>query len=137
VAYSLQQTADHNVVMPVPRMIAHNVSGSVQLDLTPTVSVAPTGSVVVTRMDGSGQTNVYAGLRASARLMDNRVRSSANVTRTFSHGREISSVMAQVSLPLAYGTSLSLRARHQDHSAFGSRPAFRESFLTVSVTRSF
>lgn len=138
VAYSLQETVDENVVMPVPQVTAHNVSASVQVGVTPTISLAPTASVVVTRMDGgSGQHNIYAGFRGAGRFLDNRLRTSLGITRTFSHGREIFGVTAQASAPMAFGTTVSLRSRHQNHSAFGSRPAFRESFLTLSLSRSF
>lgn len=137
-AYTLQQTSDQNPVVPAPDVVAHSIATSLNVELSSRISVAPTISSVATRMNGlERQRNIYAGFRGNGRFLDGDLRTTANLTRNFNHGREVTSAMAQAAYPLPYGAALTLRARHQNHSAYGTRPAFRESFLTMSISRGF
>lgn len=137
-AWSVHETTDGNVVLPVPNVQMHNLTTSVQVPITDQVSLAPAVSAVLTRIEGgSAQRNVYLGFRGSGRFLDGRLRASANVSRTFSSGREISGATANLSFPLPVGTTLALQARHNRYGAFGRRPAFQESFAGLTVSRSF
>jgi hypothetical protein len=137
-AYGVQHTADGNAFAAVPGVTSHTLSSSVQLALSPTLSVAPTLSGVLTEGDGmERQENVLLGFRGAARFLDGSLRTMANLNHTVNQGRQVSGFQFRASYPLGWGTDLSLQARHTRHSAFGDRPAFRESFATTTISRSF
>jgi len=135
-AYAFQQTSDGNVITRIPQVTVHNVSAAVQLGISRALSLAPSLSVAATRTEGAAsQENVFVGLRAQGRV--GALRPSAALSRSFSGGRTVTSLTAQVGWTLPWETRLSLQGRHVRYGAVGVRPAFRESFLTMSVSRSF
>jgi len=135
-AYAFQQAADGNVVTRIPQVTVHNVSAAVQVTVSRALTLAPSVSLATTRMVGSPtQQNVFLGLRAQGRF--GTFRPSAALTRTFSSGRSVTSLTGQVGYALPWEARLSLQARHVRYGAIGAHPAFNESFLTLSVARSF
>jgi hypothetical protein len=141
VTLGLQHTTDSNPIHPAPAVSAKNVTTALQLQITPAISLAPSVSGVFTRFSGAnapdGQQNIYAGLGGRGRFLDNRLRTSASFSRTFSNGRKVTSGSAQIGYPMLWNANLSLRARYNSYTAYGMRPAFQESFVTVTLTRSF
>ncbi|HKJ93010.1 MAG TPA: hypothetical protein VJ957_07570, partial [Longimicrobiales bacterium] len=141
VTFGLQHTTDANPIHPAPAVSAQNITTALQLQVTPAVSLAPSVSGVFTHFAGTdapaGQKNIYAGMAARARFLDNRLRTGASFSRTFSQGRKVTSGSAQIGYPIVWNAKLSLRARYNSYTAYGSRPAFQESFITVTLTRSF
>jgi hypothetical protein len=136
--YSLQRTEDGAALAAVPSVTTHNVTGSVQLSLTPTISVAPSLSGAVTRGEGvETRENVFFGFSGSGRFLDGDLRTTANLSHTTSQGRQIHGAQFRASYPLGWGADLSFQARHTRYGAFGDRPAFQESFATTSISRSF
>jgi tetratricopeptide (TPR) repeat protein len=137
-AYGVQQTTDGNMLAVIPNVSSHTVSGSVQMTLTPTVSIAPTLSGVIT--DGEGmerQENLLVGFRGNARFLDGNLRTNTNLNHTVNQGRQVSGFQFRASYPLGWGTDLAFQTRHTRYGEFGDRPAFRESFATTSISRSF
>jgi hypothetical protein len=135
-AYAFQQTSDGNVITRIPQVTVHNVSASVQLGISRSFSLAPSLSVAATRTEGAAsQENVFLGLRAQGRI--GALRPSAALSRSFSSGRAVTSLTGQVGWTLPWEARVSLQGRHVRYGALGSRPAFTESFLTMSVSRGF
>ena len=138
VGYGFQRARDASPGAPVPVVTTHSVNGSVQLSLTPTFRVAPSISGVTTSGTGfEGQRNLFLGMRGDGRFLDGDLRRGGNLARTVSQGQQILNSQFQASYPLGWATELRLQARHNRHAAFGNRPAFEESFLTLSLDRSF
>lgn len=139
VAYNLQQTTDDRANAPVPAITTHNVQGSVDVPVTEQINVAPSVSGVLTRPEGQpSTTNVYLGFRGSGRFLeDGRLRANASLSHTISQGRQILNGSARASYPAMWDTELTFQLRHAEYSAFGGRPAFGETFLTLALRRAF
>lgn len=141
VTVGFQHTTDSNPIRPAPAVSAENVTTALQFQITPAISLAPSISGVFTSFSGAnapdGQTNIYAGLGSRGHFLHGRLRTAANFSRTFSNGREVTSGSAQVGYPVLWDATLSLRARYNNYTAYGMRPAFHESFITMTLTRSF
>jgi len=136
VAYAFQRTSDANIITRVPRITVHNVSTSIQLALSKTVSVTPSVSYAVTNTQGGErQNNVHAGFRGQGRF--GNLRPSVSFSQTYNNGRAVTAATGQLSYALPWETRLSLQGRHSRYAAVGNRPAFQESFLTLSLARSF
>ena len=138
-AYNVQQTTDGRAGAPVPAITTHNVQGSVDVPVAEQISVAPTVSGVLTRPEGQpSTTNVYLGFRGSGRFLeDGKLRTNASLSHTISQGRKILNGSARASYPTVWDTQLMLQLRHAEYSAFGGRPAFGETFVTLSLRRAF
>ena len=135
-SYALQHVSDANIITRIPDISVHNVSASVQLQMSRAISIAPTASLAITNnADTATQTNVYFGFRGQARA--GRLRTSASVTQTFSGGRHVFGLQAQLDYPIVWGSRLTFQARHTRYGAIGAQPAFEESFATMSLARSF
>ncbi len=141
VTLGLQHTTDSNPINPAPAVSARNITTALQLQLSPAISLTPSVSGVFTSFSGAnapdGQQNIYAGLGGRGRFLHDRLRAGANFSRTFSNGRKVTSGTAQIGYPILWNANLSLRARYNSYTAYGMRPAFQESFITVTLTRSF
>lgn len=139
VAYNLQRTTDDRASAPVPSIITHNVQGSVDVPVTEQINVAPSVSGVLTRPEGQpSTTNVYLGFRGTGRFLeDGRLRANASLSHTISQGRQILNGSARASYPAMWDTELTFQLRHAEYSAFGGRPAFGETFLTLALRRAF
>ncbi|MBY0490153.1 MAG: hypothetical protein K2R93_09965 [Gemmatimonadaceae bacterium] len=134
---SWQQNEDANPVRAIPAITVRTWSAGV---VVPVGMFSLSPSVNGVSSDGGGtaaQNNVTGGFRASARLGKGKGTFSAGYNRTFVAAREVSGATAQVMLPIFWATRLNLNARLQRYGALGVRRAFRESFLTTSVSRSF
>ena len=135
-SYALQHTADDNVITQIPGVTVHNLATSVQIPLTRAFSVSPTASLAVVENTGAAtQRNIYLGARAQYRA--GALRTSAALTQTFSSGRHVFGLTGQMDYPLFWDSRLSLQARHTRYSAIGNQPGFQESFLTLTLARSF
>ena len=138
IAYGVQGSTDGNTVRAAPGVTVHNLSTSVQVALTPRISVAPTLSGVVTSVEAQeSQRNVFAGLRGNGRFLRDRLRHSLGISRAYSSGRQTFAITTQTSYTMPWESRLSVSSRSTSYSAYGQRPAFRESFITTSVSRSF
>jgi hypothetical protein len=136
--YSIQQTTDGSILSPVPGVTSQNITGSVQVTLSQSLSIAPSISGAVTAGTGlEKQHNLLYGFRGNGRFLDGDLRTMANLNHTISHGRKITGAQFQASYPVWWGADISLQARHNRYSAFGNRPEFQESFITTSISRSF
>ena len=136
VAYALQHTADGNVVTRIPDVTVHNASTSLQLSVAPGFSVAPSLSLALTRSAAAPtQRNVYLGVRAQGRF--GQVRTSFSASQNYSSAPGVFAVTGQLSYTLPWESRLVLQVRHSRYGAIGTHPAFRESFVTTSVSRSF
>lgn len=136
VSYALQHTSDDNIITQIPGVTVHNLATSVQIPLTRAFSIAPTASLALTENTGAPtQRNVYLGARAQYRA--GSLRTSAALTQTFSNGRHVFGLTGQADYPLFWDSRLSVQARHTRYGAIGNQPAFQESFLTLSLARSF
>ena len=136
--YGLQQTSDGNTIREVPGVVVHNAAVQLQVPLTRTASVSPSLSTVLTRIDGQeDQRNVFLGFRGQARFRDGRLRTTGDVNQNFNGGRRVFGMRAQASYELPHAIRLTLQGRHTQYSAFATRPAFRESFVTTTLARSF
>ncbi len=135
-SWALQTTHDGNLVTRIPDVSVSNTSVSWQVTLRPGLSVAPSVSYASTSSPGTtAQRNVFLGARAQARF--GQLRTSFSATQTYSGSRGVFTVMGQGSVPLAEQARLSLQLRHSRYGAIGARPAFQESFATISLARSF
>lgn len=138
ITYGIHGTDDRNVIVSAPAVRVHNATLALQVNITPALSLAPSVSAVRTEVDGGDvDENLYLGFRGSTRAFDGRLRLSADVSHTISNGREMSGAGSQLSITLPGNAVLSLQARHTRHNEFGERPSFAESFVTMSVARSF
>src|SRR5690606_35534484 len=137
-SHSYQQSADRNTLHDVPQVDAHNLSGSVTVEVLTGVSVTPSVSLVSKQVENEGnEQSVFANFRGQATLFDGRLRTGGTVSRTFSQGREVLSLLANATVSLPWESALTLQARHNDYGAWGSRPAFQEQFITLSLSRTF
>jgi hypothetical protein len=135
-AYALQHTADGNVVTRIPGVTVHNASTSLQVNVAPGFSVAPSLSLALTRSAAAPtQRNVYAGVRANGRF--GQVRTSFSASQNYSSARGVFAVSGQLSYTLPGDSRLVVQLRHNRYAAIGAHPAFRESFATMTVSRSF
>ncbi|MCU0624715.1 MAG: hypothetical protein MUF53_12765, partial [Gemmatimonadaceae bacterium] len=83
------------------------------------------------------QRNLFAGFTARVRGFENRMTGSSALSRTFTNGRQVTGARLQVTWQLPWEASLMVQGRWNAYSAFGTRPAFSESFLTVATSRPF
>lgn len=135
-AYALQHSADGNVVTQIPDVTVHNASTSLQVTVAPGFSVAPSLSLALTQSAAAPtQRNVYVGVRANARF--GQVRTSFSASQNYSSARGVFAVTGQLSYTLPWESRFVLQLRHNRYSAIGNHPAFRESFATTTVSRSF
>lgn len=139
VGYNIQRTMDGNPLAQIPSVMTHNVTTSLQVPLSPTVSLAPSISGVLTRGEGMDEDlhNVFIGFRGNGRFLDGDLRTAANLSQTINQGRQIFAATASVSYPLGWGTDLSARARFNRYSAFNQYPGFQEALAWISISRSF
>ena len=134
-SWSMQRTHDGNVVTQIPDVTVHNVSAAWQVGLRPGLSVAPSLSYAVTSSPTTAaQRNVFLGARAQARL--GPVRASFSATQTYANSRGVFAILGQAAYTLPFDGRLSLQLRHVRYGAVGNRPAFTESFVTMSIVRS-
>jgi hypothetical protein len=138
VSYNLQRTTDGRAGAAVPEVVTHQGQTSVQLPFSETLSVTPSVSGVLTTGDGvADRTDLYVGFSGQGRFLDGDLRTNAGINTTISRGRRIFNANVRAMYPIGLGVDLVGRFRQAEYSAFGDRPAFGESFLTLSVSRSF
>ena len=136
--YNYQRTTNAMGATFVPDVTVHNWSTAVQFSLSRAVRLGPSISGAFTNVENrSLERNVFLGFRVSGRFLDGKLRTNATLSRTFSSGREISGVRAQVSYPLTWSTTAALRARVMRYSGLADQSAFSETFVTLSLARSF
>jgi hypothetical protein len=134
--YAWQRASDANLITRVPEVTVHNVSTAVQLTLSKAITLSPNVSFAVTSNSAAPtQRNVYAGFRGQGRF--GAVRTSLGVTQTWTGGRGVFAVTGQANYTLPWEARASLSLRHTRYDAIGARPAFQESFASLSVTRAF
>jgi hypothetical protein len=138
VGYGFQEAADRSPFAAVPTVTTHNVTGTVQVTVSPHLNLAPSVSGVTTAGEGiARQRNLFVGLRGNGRLLDGELRVTGNVSQSVNQGRRVFNSQVQSSYPIQWGMDLRLQARHNRFSAFGEQPGFRESFLTLALSRGF
>ena len=136
--YGYQETESQDTWIGASRVWTNRFSGSYRIRFNRTISLSPRVSYVVTRGTGlEERKNTRLGFNGSGRFLDGALRTTANVTHTTNQGRDVFGVRARASYPIGWGTEFSLQARHQRYTAFGRRPAFDETFLTLTLSRSF
>lgn len=137
-SYNLQQTTDDRAGAAVPEVTTHQLQTSVQIPFSETVSGTPSVSSVFTTGDGiADRTDVYLGFNGQGRFLDGDLRTNAGVSTTVSRGRRIFNANVRGMYPVGLGADLVAQFRQVEYGAFGDRPAFGESFFTLSVSRSF
>jgi hypothetical protein len=137
-SYNFQRTTDDRAGTPVPEVTTHQVQTSVQIPFTQTLSGAPSVSGVFTTGDGiEDRTDVFLGFNGQGRFLDGSLRTSAGVSTTVSRGRQVFNANLRAVYPIGWGADLVARFRQAEYGAIGDRPAFGESFFTLSVSRSF
>ncbi|MFN9576718.1 MAG: hypothetical protein ACK6AH_09170 [Gemmatimonadota bacterium] len=137
-AWTFQRTDDAAPRPLAPDVTVQNVTVSEQVNLTDAIALAPSLSWAVTApAGGTAQRNAFVGFRAQARGWKDRLNSSATLSRTFTAGRQVTAARVQATWQLPYEASLLLQGRWNAYSAFATRPAFRESFLTLAMSRPF
>jgi len=135
-AWAYQRTSDANVVTRIPLVSVQNVSAGLQVAVSRALTLSPSLSFASTSTAGAAsQQNVFVGLRAQGRF--GSVRPSLAFARTYSGSRAVTTLTGQASWALPLGTRLTLQGRHARYDAVGTRPAFNESVLTLTVGRSF
>lgn len=136
--YNLQRVANASALIGIPGVVVHQLSTSIQLNLTPAVSLAPTLSAALTRTDGEDDDRtIMLGFRGQARVLDGKLTTGANLSQSYNMGREILNAGAQATLTLPWESRLALQSRFNRYGAFGNRPGFREFFTTLTLSRSF
>ena len=134
---SWQQNEDANAVRAIPAITVRTWTAGLSVPVGP-VTLSPSVNGVSSEGGGAAaQRNVVGGFRASARLAQGKGSLSAGYNRTFVAAREVSGATAQFTLAMPWETRLQLAGRHQRYGALGTRPAFRESYLTTTLSRSF
>lgn len=134
----MQQTRDGTPLARIPNVDVSNVTLATNLALSPSVGIAPSLSWATTATAGGEvQRNAFAGFTARARGFDNRLTGSSALSRTFTNGRQVTGARVQVTWQLPWDAALTVQGRWNAYSAFGTRPAFSESFLTVATSRPF
>ncbi len=134
---SHQQNEDANVVRAIPAITVKTWTAGLTVPIGP-VTISPSVNGVASEGGGAeAQRNVVGGIRANARVANGKGNLSAGYNRTFVAAREVSGATAQFTMPLLWETRFQLAARHQRYGALGTRPAFRESYLTTTLSRSF
>ena len=135
--YGVQHTADVNAVTPVPRITVQDVSGSVQLTLDKVITVAPSLSLSATQTQGGAtQDNVFVGFRGTGRFLGGKLGASFDASQTFANSRAVLSITSQVTYTLPWASQVTFQTRYSHYDALGATPAFRESFATLTVSRS-
>jgi hypothetical protein len=137
-SYSYQTAEDRQPATIIPRTVGHNVTANVTATLTPKISLGPQISAVTNR-SGSGepQDNMLLGFNVRARMLEkDRMTVSGNLSNTFSSGRQVQAAKFEVGYMLPWDARLAVQFRHSNYAAFANKPAFNESFLTTTVTRS-
>ncbi|MDB4906307.1 MAG: hypothetical protein JWO05_1091 [Gemmatimonadetes bacterium] len=136
--YAFQDSKDHEVGSVVPGSTGNNITASITTSVNQFVSAGPSLSIVNNSTGGQkGENNVLLGMTGRARLLaGQRLALTGNVSNTFSSGRSVRAMKADASYPVFWETKLAIGARHTAYSAFATKPAFNESFLTIGMTRS-
>lgn len=134
---SWQQNQDANPLRAIPAITVHTWNAGVTIPVG-VVSVAPSINGVSSAGGGvEAQRNVVAGIRANAKLAEGRGSIGAGWNRSFVAAREVSGATAQLGWTLPGDMRASLVGRMQRYGALGTRPSFRETYLTSSLSRSF
>lgn len=134
---SWQQNRDANPLRAIPAITVYTWNAGVSVPVG-VVSIAPSINGVSSAGGGvEAQRNVVAGIRANAKLAQGRGSAGAGWNRSFVAAREVSGATAQLGWTLPGDMRGSLVGRMQRYGALGTRPAFRESYLTSSLSRSF
>ena len=137
-AYGIQRTHDVSVVAPVPRVTVHNLSASVQVNLSRAISVAPSLSLAATQtVRAATQENLFFGFRGTGRFLQGRLTASFDASETFTNSRGVTGVNSQLAYVLPWASRLLFQTRYNHYAALGGEPAFTESFATLTVSRSF
>jgi hypothetical protein len=137
-SYSYQTSEDHEAGSVIPATVGHNVTAAVTATLSPKMSAGPTLSAVTNKAgDQDSQNNVLLGFTVRARMLkDDRLTLNANLSNTFSSGRQVQAGRAELGYKLPWDARLAVQLRHSNYAAFANKPAFNETFLTTTVTRS-
>lgn len=135
--WSWQQNEDANPVRAIPAITVNTWNAGLVVPVG-VVTLSPSMNGVTSSGGGvEPQRNVVGGFRASARLAGGKGTMGAGVNRTFVAARELTGMQAQLGWSLPWETRLTVSGRMNRFGAFGTRPAFRESYLTSSLGRSF
>ena len=138
VGYGYQLATDGNVLHAVPEIGVHNLSGSMTVGITETVTLTPSVSGVLKQYDGSdSEQDVFLNFRGQGRMLEDRLSVGATVSNSFSQGRDVFTVMANAGYVLPLGVQFSLQARHNSYGAYADRPAFNEQLMSMSLSRAF
>lgn len=137
-SHSVQLTDSDDAWIGASWIVTHSIGLSHRVRFSRSLSIAPSVSTVITRGTGLEQRrNLRLGFKGTGRFIDERLRTTASVSHATSQGRDQFGVRGQVSYPVFWGTALSGQVRHMRYTAMGQRPAFDETFLTFSLSRSF
>ena len=136
-SYGVQRTSDVNVVTPVPRIEVQNASAAIQVTLGKAITVAPSVSLSATQTQGAAtQENVFVGFRGQGRFLGGRLGASFDASQTFANSRAVLGITSQVTYALPWASQVTFQTRYSHYDALGATPAFRESFATLTVSRS-
>lgn len=136
--YGFQETESRDTWIGASKVTTNKVSGSYRVTINRAFSVSPKVSWVETGGTGiETRENLRLGFTGTGRFLDGSLRTNASVAHTTSQGRDVFGARFKASYPVVWGTELGAQLRHQRYTAFGQRPAFDETFLTLSLTRSF
>lgn len=136
--YAVQSTVDAAPRRSSPDVQVRNLSLAVNVALSRAWALAPSLSWASTGTAGlPDQRNAFVGFRANGRLWRDALRTSASLSRTFTAGRQVLGARASANWALPGEVQAQLQYRWNRYAAFGTRPGFRESFLTLTMSRPF
>ena len=134
---SWQQNRDANPMRAIPAITVYAWNAGVSVPVG-VVTIAPSINGVSSAGGGAvAQRNVMAGIRANAKLAGGKGSAGAGWNRTFVAAREVSGATAQLGWTLPGDMRGTLVGRMQRYGALGTRPSFRETYVTSSLSRSF
>jgi len=137
-SHGFQRTESEDAWIGASWIVTHSLGLAHNVRVGRSLSLAPSVAAVVTRGRGlEERRNLRLGFRGTGRFVDDRLRTSAAVTHATSQGRDVFGAQGQLSYPVVWGTALSAQFRHMRYTAMGQRPAFDETFMTFSLSRSF
>ena len=137
-SYNLQLTESDDAWIGASWIVSHSIGLAHRMRFSRSVSVAPSVSTVITRGTGiEKRRNLRLGFKGTGRFLDDRLRTTTGVSHATSQGRDVFGVQGQLSYPVMWGTALSGQVRHMRYTALGQRPAFDETFMTFTLSRSF
>ena len=135
----VQRAENRNPRAPVPLVTTASADVAYQHEIGAGVRLSP--SVALVRTGGEGiedKKNLRFGIRGDARFLeDDALRTTLGVDHATSEGREVFTARGRLTWEFAWGTPLTVQLRHVRHSALNFRPAFEETFLTLSLARTF